>query len=187
MGELPVALVYWPAAVLLVGVAWVVFRVFVRRDYTRRGRLTVVSAALETAVCALYAYFPAIYWPNAWWPEVNVHPILEVLGYILVVGGMALGLGTLAWFGLRRALGLQSDELVQGGFYRYSRNPQIVFFFTAMVGVVVLWPSWYALGWLALYWPVFHPMVISEEEHLRAQFGEAYEAYCARTRRYLGL
>lgn len=31
-----------------------------------------------------------------------------------------------------------------------SRNPQIVGFFLAVVGFAIMWPSWYALGWVIL-------------------------------------
>jgi protein-S-isoprenylcysteine O-methyltransferase Ste14 len=56
-----------------------------------------------------------------------------------------------------------------------------------VIGVVVLWPSWYALGWVVLYGIVVHLMVLTEEEHLRAVHGEEYERYCSRVPRYLGI
>jgi protein-S-isoprenylcysteine O-methyltransferase Ste14 len=90
------------------------------------------------------------------------------------------------WFGLRRAFGLEVNALKQTGPYRVTRNPQIVGGSLLVIGSAVLWPSWYALGWAVLYAVVAHMMVFTEEEHLRAVFGQEYELYCERVPRYLG-
>ena len=111
----------------------------------------------------------------------------RVAGLICIAVGLALGFGTMIWFGLRRALGLQVDGLIQRGLYRVTRNPQLVGGSLLVIGTVALWPSWYALGWAALYGVVGHLMVMTEEEHLRQVYGEAYERYCERVPRYLGL
>lgn len=67
----------------------------------------------------------------------------------------------------------------------WSRNPQLLGGFLAVIGVVVLWPSLYALGWAAMYGIMGHWMVLAEEEHLRKQ-NEGYERYCRRVPRYFG-
>jgi len=54
-----------------------------------------------------------------------------------------------------------------------------------VIGVAVLWPSWYALGWVLLA-AVFHIMVLTEEENLRNVYGEEYTQYCKRVPRYIG-
>ena len=77
--------------------------------------------------------------------------------------------------------------LVQSGPYRVTRNPQLVGGSLLVIGVVVLWPSCCALGWVVLYGVVAHMMVLTEEEHLRDVFGEEYERYCGRVPRYLGI
>ena len=92
----------------------------------------------------------------------------------------------MAWFGLRRAFGLEVNTLRRTGPYRLTRNPQLVGFGMVLVGALLLWPSWYTLGWLLLYPIVAHMMVLTEEEHLRDVFGEEYAAYCERVPRYLG-
>ena len=89
-------------------------------------------------------------------------------------------------FGLRRAFGLQVKGLVQSGPYRLTRNPQLVGGLLLVIGVVILWPSCYALGWVVLYGIVAHMMVLSEEEHLLRQYGEEYNRYCSQVPRYLG-
>ena len=181
MKQLITYLVY---ALLLVGAAWLVFRVIVRRDYLRKGRLTPLSSALELLVCVLYAGFSALYLPRSW-PQVHVGAVGALLGWTLLGLGFGIGLGAMFVFGVGRAFGLVTDELKQSGPYRFSRNPQLVCFGAAMAGAAILWPSWYALGWLLLFGPVFHPMVLSEEEYLQVQFGDVYRDYCRQAPRYL--
>jgi hypothetical protein len=49
--------VYFLAAFLLLGLAWLIFRVFVRRDYRRQGRLTWPSVLLEVLIFCLARQF----------------------------------------------------------------------------------------------------------------------------------
>jgi protein-S-isoprenylcysteine O-methyltransferase Ste14 len=71
--------------------------------------------------------------------------------------------------------------------YGISRNPQIVGFFVYALGFALLWPSWYALGWVVFFGPFFHWMVITEEEHLLKLHGDAYRRYCEQVPRYMRL
>jgi protein-S-isoprenylcysteine O-methyltransferase Ste14 len=178
------------SGLLLVLAAFLVFRVLVRRDYGRRGRLTPVSSALELLIWALFVSFPYLYNPPEWvwfWrPGVPVSPPLRLVGLICTAAGLLLAFGVMVWFGLRRAFGLQVSELVHSGPYRLTRNPQLVGGALLVVGTVILWPSWYAAGWAVLYGVIGHLMVLSEEEHLRAVYGDAYDSYCARVPRYVG-
>jgi protein-S-isoprenylcysteine O-methyltransferase Ste14 len=183
--------IYFGAAALLIALAFVVFRVIVRRDYQRKGRATLLSSLLELLVMGLYVGFPYLYNPPQWvlfWSRaVPVSEPQWILGVVCIVIGLISTFGTMFWFGLRRAFGLQAKGLIQSGPYRVARNPQLVFFVLVVLGAVVLWPSWYALGWVALYGMVVHPMVVTEEEHLLAVFGEEYARYCQRVPRYVGL
>ena len=178
------------SAFLLVIAASLVFRIFVRRDYQRKGRLTLLSGFLELLVWALYMGFPYIYnppeWALFWSRDVPVGTPLRVIGVICILLGLVSAFGTMFWFGLRRAFGLEVNALKQTGPYRVTRNPQIVGGSLLVIGSAVLWPSWYALGWVVLYAVVAHMMVFTEEEHLRAVFGREYERYCERVPRYLG-
>ncbi len=54
------------------------------------------------------------------------------------------------------------------------------------MGFALLWPSWYAVGWVILYAVIAYTMVLTEEEYLRRAFGAEYERYCRRVPRYLG-
>jgi hypothetical protein len=46
--------VYFISAFLLIVIAFAIFRIFVRRDYQRKGRLTLISGFLELLIWGLY-------------------------------------------------------------------------------------------------------------------------------------
>jgi len=178
------------AFLLLLG-AFVVFRMLVRRDYRRKGRLTPFSGFLELLMWGLYMSFPYLYnpagWPWFWSFEGHGSAGRQVAGFVCITAGLALAFVTMFWFGLRRAFGLAVDDLIQTGPYRLTRNPQIVGGSLLVIGSAVQWPSWYALGWAILYGAIAHMMVLTEEEHLSGVHGEAYARYCERVPRYLGI
>ncbi|MBN1992452.1 MAG: hypothetical protein JW953_07080 [Anaerolineae bacterium] len=182
--------VYLISALLLLVAAFAIFRIFVRRDYRQTGRLTWFSSFLELLIWGLYMSFPYIYNPPQWiwfWSDhVPVSTFLRIIGLVCIISGLALAFITMLWFGLRRAFGLEVNELIQAGPYRVTRNPQIVGGFLLVVGSVVLWPSGYAVGWVILYLTISHLMIITEEEHLHKVYPEACRQYCRQTPRYLG-
>ncbi|MDH5590290.1 MAG: hypothetical protein OEZ37_09600, partial [Gemmatimonadota bacterium] len=54
-----------------------------------------------------------------------------------------------------------------------------------MIGYLVLWPSWPNVGVLILIVILAHLMILAEEEHLSAVFGDDYERYRMRVPRYV--
>ena len=99
--------------------------------------------------------------------------------------GFVVAFGTMAWFGLRRAFGVQASGLVQSGPYRLSRNPQILGGYLLVLGVALQSPSLYSLGWIILYGIIGHMMIVTEEEYLAREYGTAYERYAEEVPRYL--
>ncbi|MFQ6113224.1 MAG: methyltransferase family protein [bacterium] len=91
------------------------------------------------------------------------------------------------WFKWLRAIGQKVDVLIQSGPYRYTRNPQIIACSIAVIGSILIWPSWHSVGWVVLFAIIAHIMVLTEEEHLRNVFGDEYEKYCNSVPRYFGL
>lgn len=178
--------IYLIAAFFLIGAAFIVFRIVAIRDYLQKGRLSLISLILETLIFFLWGGFPYIYGPVDW-PEVHLHPTLETIGWIILVGGLVILFTGMAQIGPMRFLGQEATRLKQTGLYRLSRNPQIVGCVLYGIGFAILWPSWYALGWVCLFVWVAHMMVLTEEEHLRKAFGEVFVKYCERTPRYIGL
>ena len=100
------------------------------------------------------------------------------------LAGVMVAMGRLSW---RKSIGRDASGLQRTGLYRYTRNPQIVAYGLLVLGYALWWPSWSGLVWVMVYAAIAHIMVLAEEEHLRRVYGEAYETYCQRTARYLGL
>ena len=181
--------VYVLLAFLLLSVAYIVFRRIVRLDYLQRGRLTWFSSFLQllvfTGVMGSPYLFNPLEWPWFWQSGTQASSQLRILGTVIIVTGFVIAFGTMGWFGLRRAFGIQVKGLIHFGPYRITRNPQILGGYLLVIGTSVQWPSWYALGWIVCYGIICHWMIVSEEEHLRARFGEEYNKYCERIPRYL--
>jgi protein-S-isoprenylcysteine O-methyltransferase Ste14 len=117
--------IYLLAALLLFVAAYIIFRIIGRRDYLQKGRLSLITLILEILVFFLWGGFPYNYGPGDW-PEVHLHPTLEMIGWIILVGGLVLMFTGMAQLGPMRFLGQEASKLKQTGFYRLSRNPQIV-------------------------------------------------------------
>jgi len=142
-------LVYLLLAFLLFVAAFVTFRVFVRRDYRRLGRLTLFSALLETFVFLCHGLVTLTYLPSDW-PALHVGRLHAGMGAVPVILGLAVVIAGMTNVGLRNTFG-QPGGLKQTGVYTLTRNPQIVGYGLFVVGIAILWPSWYALGWVILY------------------------------------
>jgi len=177
------------SALLLLFAAYIVFRRVIRKIYLARGHLTWLSSCLQLLVFAGLMGFPYFFnppdWPWFWRLDGPASSPLKELGVALIVLGFVLAFGTMFWFGLRRAFGLEAEALIGIGLYRITRNPQILGGYLLVIGSSVQWPSWYAFVWIALYGLISHWMIITEEEHLRAIFGEEYMRYCDQAPRYL--
>jgi protein-S-isoprenylcysteine O-methyltransferase Ste14 len=82
--------------------------------------------------------------------------------------------------------GGSTTRILDRGPFRVSRNPLYVGLIALVVGLALLWPSLWALvltpvGVAALWWGAIAP----EERYLHDRFGDEYDAYRARTRRWL--
>lgn len=183
--------VYLIATGLWLAAAFVVFGRLVRREYRQRGRLTPMTGLLKLAVWLLFVGFPYLYNPADWWlvcfAATPTNAAQKIAGSALVIVGMGLAVLAMAGLGVTKSFGQQTKGLKETGLYRWSRNPQLVGGGLAVIGILVLWPSWYALGWAIMGGIIGHGMVLAEEEHLRRQHGNAYVRYCARVPRYVGL
>jgi protein-S-isoprenylcysteine O-methyltransferase Ste14 len=183
--------VYLIATGLWLAAAFVVFGRLVRREYRQRGRLTPMTGLLKLAVWLLFVGFPYLYNPADWWlvcfAATPTNAAQKIAGSALVIVGMGLAVLAMAGLGVTKSFGQQTKGLKETGLYRWSRNPQLVGGGLAVIGILVLWPSWYALGWAVMGGIIGHGMVLAEEEHLRHRHGNAYVRYCARVPRYVGL
>ena len=79
-----------------------------------------------------------------------------------------------------------TSSLVTDGLYRFSRNPMYIGLALMLTGWMIWLGQPVNLLLLAVFiWFVTEFQIKPEEAVLREKFGEAYEAYCARVRRWV--
>ena len=174
---------------LLLAISYVAFRVIIRREYRLRGKLTWISSSLQLVVFGGLMSFPYLFNPSEWawfWLFTGpTSPQQRIIGLVIIILGFVMAFGTMAWFGIRLAFGLETQRLITTGPYRFTRNPQILGGYLLVIGVSVQWTSWFMLIWIILYGLVGHWMILTEEEHLHMVLGNEYKFYCEQTPRYL--
>jgi protein-S-isoprenylcysteine O-methyltransferase Ste14 len=125
-----------------------------------------------------------------------VFPIMQVSNWLLllagvlfIIVGLAVGFGSEGQF---RKRGTTVDPrgtvstLVTDGWFRYSRNPMYLSFVLILAGA---WLSMGSpspiLGILAFVLLTERWYIIPEEQRLAVSFGQQYQAYRLRTRRWI--
>jgi len=140
-----------------------------------------ILAVLHIVTAYLLAWFAPLSRPAP--------PILENIGFALVVLGFLLGLA--AFLEFRRARTTLDPHgsvasIVTLGIYRFSRNPIYVGFLLMVIGI----PLNSGTYWGAVLAPIFvticNKLVIEREEaYLEKKFGDVYTSYKSRVRRWL--
>lgn len=189
-GQWAVVITYSISLLLMFAGVWVIFRRIARRAYKKNGRLTLLPFFLQLLIWGLFFAVPCIYNPIQWaWTQSEIShaiPFLGKIGWACVWTGLIIIVGAFTWLGRTRSFGQKGRKLETSGPYRVTRNPQIMGGAILVIGCVSLWPSWYMVGWLALFAAMAHMMVLAEEEHLYRSYGGEYERYCKQVPRYLG-
>jgi len=189
-GRWAVLLTYSISILLMFAGAWIIFRRIVRRDYKQNGKLTPGPFFPQLLIWGLFFAFPCIYSPIDWaWSQSEISrniPALGSIGWACVSIGLVAVAGSMTWLGVSASFGQKGKKLERSGPYRLTRNPQLTGGALLVSGYAMLWPSWLALGLLALFAAMAHWMVLGEEEHLRDLYGDEFEQYCRRVPRYLG-
>ena len=127
-----------------------------------------------------YQYLAPIYWLQL--------PIAVYLGTALLIASLIWILIAQAQMGASWRIGIDSDrttELVQKGFYRWSRNPIFLGMRFTLLGFFLTLPSAATLAILTLGNALTQIQVRLEEEYLLKTHGETYRVYCQQTRRWL--
>ena len=147
-------------------------------------RLTFLACMSVVTLYALwpegYQYLAPIYWLQ--WP------IMVYLGAVLLMASLIWILIAQAQMGTSWRIGIDTNrktELVQKGFYRWSRNPIFLGLRFTLLGLFLTLPSAATLAILTLGNALVQIQVRLEEEYLLKTHGEHYRAYCQRTRRWL--
>lgn len=110
------------------------------------------------------------------------------IGVALCMLGLALFLWALISFGRSFRVGIDEDHpgpLVTSGAFQVSRNPIYTAFGLILLGVFLVYPNWILLPYLPVGFWLFNRQVLLEEGSLRKIYGEEYEKYMTKVRRYL--
>ncbi len=115
--------------------------------------------------------------------------VIRVVGYLLVLGGLVITAWGMIIFARAQTAIIPhkpASSLVETGPYKFTRNPMYTGMTSAYLGIAVLLDS----GWAFLLLPpvlfLLQRLVIRREErYLSAAFGETYDAYRARVKRWV--
>lgn len=137
----------------------------------------LAATALEWLAPLSFLAAPTLAGPQSW------------LGIAFIILGVALVFRSIATF---RAAGTNVEpfkpslKLVTDGPYRFSRNPIYIGFLIVHLGIGLTVSLEWGLILLPLVWLGLDRLVVAREEaYLTRQFGAEYEAFLARTRRWV--
>ena len=107
--------------------------------------------------------------------------VLHIASYVFL--GLGFYLLSSAWNVLYHAQ--RRNELATTGPYARVRHPQYVAFVLVMFGFLLQWPTLLTLLMFPVLLVMYRRLAITEEAQMRQQFGAEFEAYAARTPRFL--
>ena len=106
---------------------------------------------------------------------------LHIASYVLL--GYGFYLLSTAWHVLYHAQRRQT--LATAGPYARIRHPQYVAFVLILLGFLLQWPTLLTLLMFPVLLLMYGRLAIAEEQAMRSQFGEAFDAYAQRTPRFV--
>lgn len=189
-------------SVVFILFAYSFFKPRTPRDWRSFGAF---SAFLVALFAEMYGFPLTIYflsgWPQSRYPgidwfshdaghllemlfgwKVNPHfGPFHLLSFILIGGGFTLIAA--AWRVLYQAQ--KAHTLATSGPYSYIRHPQYAGFILIMLGFFVQWPTLLTLVMFPILVIMYIQLARQEEREVRAEFGEAYDRYAAKTPAWL--
>ena len=115
-----------------------------------------------------------------WSGDPHLSPF-HLASYAFIIGGFVVI--SAGWTALYRAH--QQERLATDGLYELVRHPQYVGFLLIMIGFLLQWPTIPTLVMFPVLVAVYRRLAISEERETRTRFGDAWDAYAARTPRFV--
>ena len=138
---------------------------------------------------------PTLMWWASGMPNLLAAPVARiVITLVLAVLGLSLSVWSIVYMrhkgdgnpmdAFGHEVAPRTKHLMTKGPYRLSRNPMLTGSFIYYISVCVLLWTWQALLVFVGFIIIMHLQVRSEEQRLRRDFGEEYEAYCRQTGRF---
>jgi protein-S-isoprenylcysteine O-methyltransferase Ste14 len=124
------------------------------------------------------------------WPlPITAGPLTTIAGVVFVVGWIAIAFPSIGRFRRSKTSIVPirpADALVLSGPYNYTRNPMYVSLALLTIACGLFLATWWPLILLVPTLAIVQQFVIlPEERYLRRRFGNEYEAYARRVRRWL--
>ncbi|EAQ05691.1 methyltransferase family protein [Yoonia vestfoldensis] len=117
------------------------------------------------------------------------HPMLDLLGGLLVGAGLVLMLLAVAEMRRRKTTVIphkEADALVTTGVFARSRNPIYLGDALVLAGLALRWDAPVALMLVPLFMAtLIQRFILPEENRLRRKFHADFARYCEKTRRWL--
>ncbi|MFC1633316.1 methyltransferase family protein [Planctomycetota bacterium] len=153
------------------------------RGRNREATLSVGFFALLIIISLLLGLFDAPF------GTINLLKRTSALAVALTLLVTNLLVGVASLIGLRDSwrvgvLEDQQTDLIEGGIYRFSRNPYFLSYLIMFVAYTVLLQNIILLILSLIGFAMIHLMVLKEEKHLTALHGEKYRQYQKKVPRY---
>jgi len=141
------------------------------------------------------ALLPTVMWLASGMPPiVHIGALRASITGLLMLGGLALSVWTIVYMkrcgkgnpmdAFGHEVAPRTQHLMTDGPYRLNRNPMLTGTLIYLVGIAVWLWHWQAGLVLVVFFAIMLVQVLSEERRLRRDFGEEYESFCRRTRRF---
>ncbi|MCW8964146.1 MAG: isoprenylcysteine carboxylmethyltransferase family protein [Gammaproteobacteria bacterium] len=106
----------------------------------------------------------------------------DLMRYLVVSVFGAFGLVITVWSLISLSLDKRGRSLVTSGAFKYFRHPlYAAFLLFYNMGFAIFLNNWIYIVWSIVLIPIWSLNVRSEENSMKKEFGEEYEAYCRRT------
>jgi protein-S-isoprenylcysteine O-methyltransferase Ste14 len=163
------------------------------RDFKLKVSRPAAVAFWTAGIAVVHVGIPIVLARSTPRAAIQAPPAVRLVGLTSLAGGLAGLIWALAQHfeavpeGGGYTMALTPDYLLQSGPYRFSRNPMYVAEAAMWAGWTLLLGSPTVAGATALLALGLSRAVTLEEEALAARFGKTWQAYAARTPRWLGL
>ena len=127
--------------------------------------------------------FPAILKKMFW--DFNFLQISAILICTISLIWFAITLNT---FGKSFRVGIDvntTNRLITNGTFSISRNPIYLAFIAFFMGFFLMYPNITSSALLLFLIAVVHRQILQEEKFLENHYGDEYEEYCKKVRRYI--
>jgi protein-S-isoprenylcysteine O-methyltransferase Ste14 len=138
--------------------------------WSKKNRVLFVIGRILAFICLILVFFSPL-------KIESINFFVGVIIYAIGLSGFAIAL-----ISFRNT---PKDKPVSRGFYRISRNPQVLSIFIISLGMCLAIGSWTALFFLILGAVFSRARILEEEKACIEQYGEAYRTYMSRVPRYL--